>query len=136
MRLTTRERRGQGKEGLPYFRQQDGFTIRGWTPRYGFEPEIDSEVPVQVLWPGFALDTAFYAAIAFTLLSAPPAIRRHRRRARGRCPACGYDLNGSTSAVCPECGVTPNGGREGVAEGCAIAAQHTEEVPSASAPAK
>jgi len=28
--------------------------------------------------------------------------RRARRRAAGRCPACGYDLRGS-AAICPEC---------------------------------
>jgi hypothetical protein len=30
--------------------------------------------------------------------------RRARRRARSRCPACGYSLAGNDSAVCPECG--------------------------------
>jgi hypothetical protein len=61
-------------------------------------------IPFQPLSPGFALDTAFYAAIAFTLWSAPGAIRRHLRRARGHCPACGYDLKGAATATCPECG--------------------------------
>jgi hypothetical protein len=91
------------------------------------EPTLRGALPVVPILRGFALDTAFYAAIAFTLWSAPGAIRRRLRRARGRCPACGYDLKGSMSAVCPECGLTPK--REGVAEG-------TEEVPSASAPSR
>ncbi len=30
--------------------------------------------------------------------------RRHRRRRRGRCVRCGYDLTGNLSGVCPECG--------------------------------
>jgi hypothetical protein len=87
-----------------------------------WDDEIGGEVPVIILWPGFALDTAFYGAVAFTLWSAPGFVRRRFRRARGQCPACGYDLSGAKLAECPECGAR----REGVAEG-------TEEVPSASA---
>jgi hypothetical protein len=83
-------------------------------------------LPLRPLFPGFALDTAFYAAIALTLWSAPRLIRRRLRRARRHCPACGYDLKGNTSIVCPECGASPK--REGVAEG-----RGGEEVPSASA---
>ncbi len=30
--------------------------------------------------------------------------RRHRRRRRGQCVRCGYDLTGNLSGVCPECG--------------------------------
>jgi hypothetical protein len=55
------------------------------------------------IWPGFALNTAFYGAIIFALWSAPAVIRR-RFRKRGHCPACGYDLRGSATGPCPECG--------------------------------
>ena len=30
--------------------------------------------------------------------------RRHRRRKRGLCVTCGYNLTGNVSGVCPECG--------------------------------
>ena len=61
-------------------------------------------LPLRPTWPGFALDTAFYTAIAFILWTAPGVVRRCLRRARGHCPACGYDLKDSPSATCPECG--------------------------------
>jgi len=32
-------------------------------------------------------------------------LRSRRRRRRGHCAACGYNLTGNTSGVCPECGV-------------------------------
>ena len=58
--------------------------------------------PCFPLWPGFALDTAFYGTLAFLLWSAPGYVRTTRRRRRGRCVACGYELKGMP--VCPECG--------------------------------
>jgi hypothetical protein len=42
----------------------------------------------------------FYPTIAF--VRGP--LRRHRRRKRGLCLKCGYDLTGNVTGVCPECG--------------------------------
>lgn len=49
--------------------------------------------------------------LPFLLLSAYPTIalvrgpvRRYRRRRKGLCIKCGYNLSGNVSAVCPECG--------------------------------
>ncbi|MCB9840197.1 MAG: hypothetical protein H6809_00925 [Phycisphaeraceae bacterium] len=65
-------------------------------------------LPIDPIWPGFALNTALYAGAVFILLSTPWAIgslRRAIRRRRGRCPACGYDARGTPpDAPCPECG--------------------------------
>jgi hypothetical protein len=71
------------------------------------EPEEffgNAMVPIEPIATGFALDTAFYAALILSLWSTPGLIRRRSRRARGRCPACGYDLTGGTTPNCPECG--------------------------------
>jgi hypothetical protein len=43
---------------------------------------------------------AFYPTIAF--IRGP--LRRYRRRRKGLCLKCGYDLTGNVSGVCPECG--------------------------------
>ena len=63
-------------------------------------------VPVRPLWPGFAINTLFYAAILWLLFAGPFALRRWRRINRGLCPKCAYDLRNraSDSSVCPECG--------------------------------
>ena len=58
--------------------------------------------PMTPLWPGFAVDTAFYVGLAFVVWSAPGFVRRRVRRRRGRCVRCGYDLKGLP--LCPECG--------------------------------
>ncbi len=56
------------------------------------------------IWPGFAINTALYAAILWLLRFGPGTARRMIRRKRGRCINCGYDLRGAEHEVCPECG--------------------------------
>lgn len=51
------------------------------------------------LWMPLILFAA-YPCIAF--IRGP--MRHYRRKRRGRCPTCGYDLTGNTSGRCPECG--------------------------------
>ena len=52
--------------------------------------------------PHWALCVALltYPAVAF--IRGP--VQRYRRRRKGRCLKCGYDLTGNISGVCPECG--------------------------------
>jgi len=69
---------------------------------------------VEPIWPGFLLNTIFYAIIVWLLIPGPFVLRRLIRIRRGRCPKCGYDLRGQPPeagagavrgpAGCPECG--------------------------------
>jgi len=54
------------------------------------------------IWPGFAINTLFYAGVLWLLFAAPFALRRGRRIKRGLCPACAYPVGASD--LCTECG--------------------------------
>jgi hypothetical protein len=63
--------------------------------------------PLMPMWPGFAINTVFYAGIlagGWMLFAAPGMIRRRGRIKRGLCPACAYPVG--TSSVCTECGLS------------------------------
>ncbi len=59
-------------------------------------------LPLRPLWPGFAVNTLFYAGILWLAIPGPFALRRLIRRRRGLCPKCAYPMG--ESAVCSECG--------------------------------
>jgi hypothetical protein len=63
-------------------------------------------LPIQPIWPGFAINTIFYAAMLWLLWVAPGKIRRFIRIRGHRCPACGYQIapGGGIGPVCSECG--------------------------------
>ncbi len=61
-------------------------------------------LPLGPIWSGFAMNTAFYAAILWLLTLGTFALRRLIRRKRGLCVPCGYDLRGDLEHGCPECG--------------------------------
>lgn len=66
-------------------------------------------LPADPIPSGFLLDTLFYAAPWWLILITPGALKRFRRRRRGRCIHCGYDLAGlpaedKVTPTCPECG--------------------------------
>jgi hypothetical protein len=68
-----------------------------------------SGLPLIPIWPGLALDSTFYAAIAWSLWQIPLALRRRSRRNANKCVTCGYGRLGlATNAVCPECGKLPS----------------------------
>jgi hypothetical protein len=62
-------------------------------------------LPIDVWWPGLALDIVFWSVLARAAVAVGAAGRRRFRRRRGLCPSCGYSLLGlSDTSVCPECG--------------------------------
>ena len=63
-------------------------------------------VPVSPIWPGFAINTIFYAAVLWVLFAVPGRVRRWRRIKRGQCASCGYSLRENVSEKCPECGAS------------------------------
>lgn len=65
-------------------------------------------LPIQPIWPGFAVNTIFYATILWLLIPGPFALRRFIRRKRGLCVSCGYDLSHADHEACPECGAVAN----------------------------
>ena len=61
-------------------------------------------IPALPIWPGFAINAIFYAVVLWMLVAGPRSLNRKRRRMRGLCANCAYDLRGTPSGVCPECG--------------------------------
>ncbi len=60
-------------------------------------------VPINPAWPGFAVNTLFYAVVLWLLICGPFALRRFVRVKHGRCPACAYPRG--ESDACSECGI-------------------------------
>jgi hypothetical protein len=83
-----------------------------WTTRWALVVNPDAgardqlAIPFQPLWRGFAINTMFYGALALLLVVVPRSLGRARRRRRGGCEFCGYDLRHGAHARCPECGAT------------------------------
>ncbi len=76
--------------------------IDSWKGRMIKDDRLLAYLPI---WPGFAVNTLFYATLLWVLISGPFALRRLIRRRRGRCPDCGYDLHQLEDEACPECGL-------------------------------
>jgi hypothetical protein len=85
----------------------DGADVPEWIrPRPGVTG-WSSVLPTGVRWGAFSGNVAIFGAGALALLHIVPLARRARSacwRARGRCGACGYQLEPATP-ICPECGL-------------------------------
>ena len=82
-------------------------------------------LPLRPIWPGFAINTLFYAAILWLVIAGRSALRRLIRRKRGLCVSCGYDLRYADHDACPECGAAiPSPLRERVRVKCSARSGH------------
>lgn len=70
-------------------------------------------LPIAPLWPGVAINGAFWGLVLVLAMRGPAALRRWARSRRGACLNCGYALTAGTAAstegpgtmcICPECG--------------------------------
>ena len=81
-----------------YRRRYGVLLLPEWAmPQQGVRRLIDF-LPWHPIWPGFAINTIFYAAIVWMLFAAPFQFRRRRRIKRGLCPACAYPVGAAMSA--------------------------------------
>jgi len=71
----------------------------GWASELGHRA-----LPLRPIFPGFVVNTLFYAAMWFGIFFGVAAVRRFIRKKRGRCVKCSYDLRGELDKGCPECG--------------------------------
>ena len=67
---------------------------------FASSPAQSRETTIEASLLPFFIAFAAYPAIAF--IRGP--LRRWRRRKKGLCIGCGYNLTGNVSGVCPECG--------------------------------
>jgi hypothetical protein len=67
-------------------------------------------IPLIPIWRGLAINAAIFGAAWIPVLVVPVATfrwaRGTRRRRRGWCAGCGYDMQGISGVPCPECGLT------------------------------
>lgn len=82
----------------------------------GTDKTMTRLIPLAPIWPGLFYDVLIFSACWFILPMGTRAARRTRRRSRGLCPMCAYDLRANLDAGCPECGWgrgddPPKGGR-------------------------
>ena len=89
--------------GLPAWSMSGEAWDAGQLPKWS-KLFVDSGwIPLRPIWPGFVINTLFYAVILWLLIPGPFALRRFIRRRRGLCPGCGYLVG--ESDVCTECGI-------------------------------
>jgi hypothetical protein len=74
--------------------------LQGYPPVSYARPRLIPYIP---LWRGVAINTLVLGSPALLLLLIPP-VRASRRRRKGKCPRCAYDLKHDFARGCSECG--------------------------------
>jgi hypothetical protein len=68
---------------------------------------VSRPLPIAPLWFGQIVNAAFYGGLLWLAIHGPGHLRRWKRRRRGLCLTCGYDLRSAMHKRCPECGHAP-----------------------------
>ncbi len=68
----------------------------------GLYPARPRQLPIQPIWFGLAVDSAFYSVLIASVAWCFRAARQRSRLRRNLCPRCAYGP--LTSELCPECG--------------------------------
>lgn len=61
-------------------------------------------IPAKPRWRGLIANLAVWSTVVYLASGAVTGWRVSRRRGRGLCIVCSYDLAGCTTELCPECG--------------------------------
>ena len=75
--------------------------LEEWHKEAGWQCELANPC-TNIFFPLWAPAVLFATYPTIALARGP--VRRYRRRKRGLCIRCGYDLTGNVSGTCPECG--------------------------------
>jgi hypothetical protein len=95
---------GEGRREMTTVTSRGALAIPPWLrPRP--LPTSRPHLPARILPVGFTLNTLLAAGVLLGVVEGFAFARRRVRRAKGRCPSCGYDRGGlAGDAACPECG--------------------------------
>ena len=89
-------------EGAVWFNSRSVWPIYDAAIKLPHDDELSPTLLLRPIWPGFAVNTVFYAMVLWLLIPGPFVLRRFIRVKRGLCSACAYPIG--ESDVCSECG--------------------------------